>query len=121
MANFKRSEEKEKRSFRRLQPDIRVVLGAGEIKYLQPLAQSKKDGKFYPYKKGDENTGIIAGLYTGEDKTAVDNEIGTLSTQIIIAKDDIQGINWAEDYTAISQLKFAGVIFAPLIIGTKEA
>lgn len=121
MAYFKRNEEKEKRSFRRLQPDMRIQLGAGELKYLQALAQNKTDGKFYAYKKGDANLGIIAGLYTGEDKTATDGEIGTLTTQVIIAKDDIQGIEWTTDHTAISQLKFAGVIFAPLITGTKEA
>lgn len=121
MAYFNRSEEKEKRSFRRIQPDIRVPLGAGEIKHLQPLAQSKKDGKFYAYVKDDADKGIIAGLYTGEDKTAVAGDTGTLTTQIVIAKDDIQGIEWATDNTAISQLKFAGVIFAPLVTGTKEA
>lgn len=121
MGYFKRSEEKEERSFRRLQPDIRVPLGAGEIKYLQPLAQSKTDGKFYAYVKGDEDKGVIAGLYTGEDKTAIAGETGSLTTQIVIAQDDIQGIDWAKDFTAISQLKFAGVIFAPLITGTKEA
>lgn len=122
MGYLKREEKKESRSFKRLQPDMRIVLGKGEVKHLQAIAQNKTDGMFYAYKAGDENLGVIAGLYTGEDiEVTATNHTGRISTQIIIAKDDIQGINWAEDFTAVSQLKLAGVIFAPLIVGTKEA
>ena len=122
MAYLKREEKKESRSFRRLQPDMRIVLGKGKIEHLQAVAQSKADGKFYAYKAGDENVGIIASLYTGEDmEVTATNHVGRISTQVIVAQDDIKGINWAEDKTALSQLKLAGVIFAPLIVGTKEA
>ena len=61
MAYFNREERKAEKSFQRLQPDMRVILGAGEIKYLQPLAQDKTDGKFYAYVKSDENKGTIVG------------------------------------------------------------
>ena len=64
MGSFQRKRIKEENSFRRLQGDMRVTMGAGEITYLQPVAQSKTDGKFYAYKKGDENVGVIAGLFT---------------------------------------------------------
>lgn len=122
MGYLKREEKKESRSFKRLQPDMRIVLGKGEVKHLQAIAQNKTDGKFYAYKSGDENLGIIAGLYTGEDINITSAQgIGRISTQIIVAKDDIKGIDWEKDFTALSQLKLAGVIFAPLIVGTKEA
>lgn len=121
MAYFKREERKAEKSFQRLQPDIRVILGAGEVKYLQPLAQDKTDGKFYAYVKSDENKGTIVGLYTGESKTATDGEIGTITTLVMIGKSDIQEITWDEDFTALSQLKLAGVIITEKIEGTKEA
>lgn len=122
MGYLKREERKESRSFKRLQPDMRIILGKGEVKHLQAIAQSKADGKFYAYKAGDENLGVIAGLYTGEDiNVTLTQGTGRISTQIIVAQDDIKGIDWAKDFTALSQLKLAGVIFAPLIVGTKEA
>lgn len=120
MAYFNREERKAEKSFQRLQPDMRVILGAGEIKYLQPLAQDKTDGKFYAYVKSDENKGTIVGLYTGESKTATDGEIGTITALVMIGKSDIQEINWNEDFTALSQLKLAGVIITEKIEGTKE-
>lgn len=122
MGYLKREERKESRSFKRLQPDMRIILGKGEVKHLQAIAQSKADGKFYAYKAGDENLGVIAGLYTGEDiNVTLTQGTGRISTQIIVAQDDIKGIDWSKDFTALSQLKLAGVIFAPLIVGTKEA
>ncbi|WP_278572562.1 hypothetical protein [Fusobacterium ulcerans] len=121
MASFTREEKQVERSFKRLQPDMRVILGAGEIKHLQPLAQDKTDGKFYAYVSGDANKGVITGLYTGETITAEDGTIGYITTQALIPIEDIQGISWESDFTALSQLKLSGIIISTLIEGTKEA
>lgn len=121
MGSFTRREIEAKENFRRLEADMKVILGAGEVKHLQPLAQDKTDGKFYVYVKGDENKGIIAGLYTGENHTAVDGELGTITTQAVVAKDDIQGVIWTEDFTAFSQIKLSGIILTDSARGTKEA
>lgn len=106
---------------KRIQADMRVAFAAGEVKYLQPVAQNKTDGLFCPYVKGDPNKGIIVGLYTGEDRTFQAKEIGSITTQAIVAKESIHGITWADDHTAISALKLAGIILTDEIKGTKEA
>lgn len=106
---------------KRIQADMRVPMGSGEVKYLQPVAQHKTDGLFYAYVAGDLNKGVIAGLYTGETKTFTANQIGSITTQAIVTKESIQGITWTSDKTAISALKLAGVILTDEIKGTKEA
>lgn len=122
MGAFKREDIKANMlGIKRIQPDIRVEMGAGEIKHLQPVAQDKTDGLFYAYVAGDENKGIIAGLYTGEDRTFVANEIGSVTTYAIVAKETIQGITWEDDKTAVSALKLAGIILTNELKGTKEA
>lgn len=122
MGAFKREDIKANTlGIKRIQPDIRVEMGAGEIKHLQPVAQDKTDGLFYAYVAGDENKGIIAGLYTGEDRTFVANEIGSVTTYAIVAKETIQGITWEDDKTAVSALKLAGIILTNELKGTKEA
>lgn len=122
MGAFKREEIKANTlGIKRIQPDIRVEMGAGEVKHLQPVAQNKTDGLFYAYEAGDENKGIIAGLYTGEDRTFEANEIGSVTTYAIVVKETIQGITWEEDKTAVSALKLAGIILTDELKGTKEA
>lgn len=74
---------------KRIQADMRVPMGAGEVKYLQPVAQHKTDGLFYAYVAGDANKGVIAGIYTGETKTFTTNQIGSITTQAIVAKESI--------------------------------
>lgn len=121
MGAFKREEVgANKIDIKRFQPDMRIEMGAGAIKYLQPLAQDKTSGKFVAYTAGDANKGVIVGLYTGEDTTAKDKDIGYITTFAIVAKESIQGINWETDKTAISQLKLAGIILTNEIKGTKE-
>ena len=122
MASFERKTETLKdKAVIRLQPDIKVTMGAGEVKYLQPIAQNKTDGKFYAYVKDDANKGIISGLYMGPNVTAEDGDIGNLSSFVIVGKEDIEGITWESDFTAIHQLKMAGVILTNKIEGTEEA
>lgn len=122
MASFERKTETLKdQAVIRLQPDMKVIMGAGSVKYLQPIAQDKTDGKFYAYVKDDPNKGIISGLYMGEDTTAEADDVGYLSSYVIVGKEDIQGIEWESDFTAIHQLKVAGVILTTKIEGTEEA
>lgn len=122
MGAFERkSVDANKIGIKRIQPDMRVPMGVGEVKYLQPIAQSNIDGLFYAYVAGDAEKGIIAGLYTGEDRTFEANEIGAITTQAIVVKESIQGITWESDKTAISALKLSGVILTEEIKGTKEA
>ncbi len=122
MGAFKREGiQANKLGIKRIQPDMRVVMGAGEVKHLQPIAQNKTDGLFYAYEAGDTNKGIIAGLYTGEDRTFEANEIGSVTTYAIVVKETIQGITWEEDKTAVSALKLAGIILTDELKGTKEA
>lgn len=108
-------------TIKRLQPDMRVEFAAGKVEYLQPVAQHKTDGLFYPYVAGDENKGIIAGLYTGETRTFQAKEIGSISTYAIVAKEWIKGVTWGTDKTAMSALKLAGIILTNELKGTKEA
>lgn len=122
MGAFERkSVDANKIGIKRIEADMRVPMGAGEVKYLQPVAQNKTDGLFYAYEAGDENKGIIAGIYTGEDRTFKAKEIGAITTQAIVAKESIHGITWTDDHTAISALKLAGIILTEEIKGTKEA
>lgn len=122
MGAFKREDiQANKLGIKRIQPDMRVVMGAGEIKHLQPVAQDKTDGLFYAYTAEDTNKGIIVGLYTGEDKKFEANEIGSITTYAIVAKESIQGITWESDKTAVSALKLAGIILTDELKGTKEA
>lgn len=122
MGAFKREDiQANKLGIKRIQPDMRVVMGAGEVKHLQPIAQDKTDGLFYAYVSGDENKGIIAGLYTGEDRTFEAKEIGSVTTYAIVVKETIQGVTWEEDKTAVSALKLAGIILTDELKGTKEA
>lgn len=122
MASFERKTENLKdKAVIRLQPDMQVTMGAGAVKYLQPIAQHKTDGKFYAYVKGDANKGVISGLYMGPDTTAEADDVGYISTQIIVGKEDIEGITWESDFTAIHQLKVAGVILTTKIEGKEEA
>lgn len=122
MASFERKTETLKdKAVIRLQPDMKVTMGAGAIKYLQPIAQNKTDGKFYAYIKDDPNKGVISGLYMGVDTTAKAGDSGNISTFVIVGKEDIEGITWESDFTAIHQLKMAGVILTNKIEGTEEA
>lgn len=122
MGAFERkSVDANKIAIKRIEADMRVPMGAGAVKYLQPVAQHKTDGLFYAYVAGDTNKGVIAGLYTGDDRTFSANEIGAITTQAIVAKESIQGITWTSDKTAISALKLAGIILTEEIKGTKEA
>lgn len=121
MAMFERKEYSAKKEIKRIQPDMRVVAGAGALKQFQPVAQNKTNGKFYAYVAKDANKGIIAGLYTGEDITAKDGDSISISTLAIIATEEIHGVEWATDFTAISQLKNSGIILTGKIEGTKEA
>lgn len=106
---------------KRIQADMKVAFAAGKVEYLQPVAQHKTDGLFYPYVKDDPDKGIIVGLYTGETRTFQANEIGSVSTYAIVTKESIYGITWTSDKTAISALKLAGIILTEEIKGTKEA
>lgn len=106
---------------KRIQADMKVAFAEGKVEYLQPVAQHKTDGLFYPYVKDDPNKGIIVGLYTGETRTFQANEIGSVSTYAIVTKESINGITWTSDKTAISALKLAGIILTEEIKGTKEA
>jgi len=121
MAIFDRKEYTAKKDIKRIQPDMRVVAGVGALKQFQAIAQNKTDGKFYAYVAKDANKGIIAGLYTGEDITAKDGDSISISTLAIIAKEEIHGVDWDTDFTAISQLKNSGIILTGKIEGTKEA
>lgn len=121
MAKFEREDYTAEKQIKRLQADMRVEAGAGALKYLQAVAQDNTDGKFYAYAKGDTEKGTIVGLYTGEDITAVDGNVITITTQAIVGKEDIVGITWAEDFKAVTMLKQSGIILAEKIEGTKEA
>ena len=122
MATFERKTENLKdKAVIRLQPDMQVTMGAGAVKHLQPIAQDKTDGKFYAYVKDDPNKGVIAWLYMGADTTAEADDVGYISTYVVVGKEDIQGIEWESDFTAIHQLKVAGVILTTKIEGTEEA
>lgn len=120
MASFERKEYEAKNDIKRIQPDMKVIAGPGDLKQFQAIAQNKTDGKFYAYVAGDENKGIIAGIYTGEDATMEDGNSITISTIAVIAKEDINGVEWDTDFTAISQLKNSGIILTNKIEGTKE-
>ena len=121
MGSFKREVIKPNRTnFKRLQPDIRVEMGSGEIKYLQPVAQDDTDGSFYAYVKDDPKKGVIAGLYTGEDATLEANDLGPVTTYVIVAKESIQGVDWDTDKALISKLKAAGIILTSELKATEE-
>lgn len=126
MASFERKKYTTERGIKRLQGDMRVTLGkeAVELETYSPLAQSKADGKFYKYVASDENKGVIAGLYTGEKITLTGEEEGLIvpiTTQAIVGIEDIKGIDFTTDFTAITQLKQSGIILVETIDGTEEA
>ncbi|MGB6129616.1 MAG: hypothetical protein WBG30_12755, partial [Psychrilyobacter sp.] len=106
------------------------------IKFGQVLAQDSKDGKFYiydPTHDGSATPGttpaeytrsVIAGLYINEEDivltAAGEDVITTISTMIQIGKTDLVGINFETNFTALSELKRAGVIVVDKIEGMEE-
>lgn len=126
MASFERKSYMQERGIKRIQGDMKVVLGKEEVtlETYTALAQSKTDGKFYKYVPGDADKGIIIGLYTGEKivlTVAGKDVLGTITTQAIVGKEDIKGIDFETDFTAITQLKQSGIILVDTIDGTEEA
>lgn len=126
MANFERKSYARERGIKRIQGDMKVVLGkeAVTLETYTALAQSKKDGKFYKYVPGDADKGVIIGLYTG-DKIVLtadgEDALGTITTQAIVGKEDVKGIDFETDFTAVTQLKQSGIILVDTIDGTEEA
>ena len=124
MAEFTRSTTTPAADIKRIAPDMRIVLGAADatIATLQVLAQDNTDGKFYKYVKDDAALGVIAGLYTGEEVTltAEADGSGSITSMAIVAKDDIVGVDFDTDYTAITQFKQCGIILTDKIEGTEE-
>lgn len=126
MGAFERKSYTRERGIKRIQGDMRVVLGKEEatLETYTALAQSKTDGKFYKYVPEDTNKGVIIGLYTG-DKIVLtadgDDALGTITTQAIVGKADIKGVDFETDFTAVTQLKQSGIILVDTIDGTEEA
>ncbi|WP_321330492.1 hypothetical protein [uncultured Ilyobacter sp.] len=125
MASFERTTTTPAPDIKRLAPDMKVTLGAADvtIESYQVLAQSAADGKFYNYVSGDTNLGTIAGVYTGEEVTltaAGDDQVGSISSMAIVSKDDIVGVDFDTDYSAILQLKQCGIILTEKIEGSEE-
>lgn len=126
MANFERKSYARERGIKRIQGDMKVVLGKEEVtlETYTALAQSKKDGKFYKYVPGDADKGVIIGLYTG-DKIVLtadgEDALGTITTQAIVGKTEIKGVNFVTDFTVVTQLKQSGIILVDTIDGTEEA
>jgi hypothetical protein len=124
MASFQRTTTTPAADIKRLAPDMKVTLGAAAVTISpwQALSQSSADGKFYKYVKDDANLGVIAGLYTGEEVTltAEAGGSGSITSMAIVAKDDIVGVDFDTDYTAIRQLKQCGIILTDKIEGLEE-
>ena len=124
MASFERTTTTPAADIKRIAPDMKVTLGAAAvtIEPWQALAQSATDGKFYKYVSGDTNLGIIAGLYTGEEVTltAEADGSGSITSMAIVAKDDIVGVDFDTDYSAVLQLKQCGIVLTDKIEGSEE-
>ena len=63
-------------------------------------------------------------MYTG-DKIVLtadgEDALGTITTQAIVGKTEIKGVNFVTDFTAVTQLKQSGIILVDTIDGTEEA
>jgi hypothetical protein len=125
MAKFSQEKVSMAADIKRMAPDMRVTLGATDvtIEPFQTLAQSAADGKFYKYVKDDENKGTIAGIYTGEEVTltaAGDDQLGSITTMAIVGKDDIVGVDFDTDYSAILQFKQCGIVLTDTMPEVEE-
>ncbi|WP_319201932.1 hypothetical protein [uncultured Ilyobacter sp.] len=125
MAKFSQETVSLAADIKRMAPDMRVTLGAADvtIEPFQALAQSAADGKFYKYVKGDTNLGTIAGIYTGEEVTltaAGDDQLGSITTMAIVGKDDIVGVDFDTDYSAILQFKQCGIVLTDTMPEVEE-
>jgi hypothetical protein len=125
MAKFKITNVAMAPDIKRIAPDMRVTLGKADvtIKPFQVLAQDSTDGKFYKYVKGDTNRGVIAGIYTGEEVTltaAGDDQLGSITTMAIVGKDDIVGVDFDTDYSAILQFKQCGIVLTDTMPEVEE-
>jgi hypothetical protein len=125
MAKFARSTSTLAADIKRIGPDMRITLGAAAVTIapFQVLAQSSADGKFYKYVEGDAAKGTIAGIYTGEEITLTadgDDELGTITTMAIVGKDNIVGIDFDTDFSAVLQLKQSGIVLTDTISAVEE-
>ena len=126
MASFIREEVKETKVVKRILGDIGIILGKVDttIKFGQVLAQDNTDGKFYAYDQSSDKRKIIAGIYINEEDivlTAEGEDVkSTISTIVQIGQSDLVGINFETNFTALSELKRAGIIVVDKIEGTEE-
>lgn len=125
MAKFSQETVSMASEIKRLAPDMRVTLGKADvtIEPFQVLAQDSTDGKFYKYSKGDTDRGVIAGIYTGEEVTLTstgDDALGSITTLAVVGKDDLVGVDFDTDYTAIRQLKQCGIVLTNTISEVEE-
>ncbi len=127
MASFVREEVKDTKAVKRFFGDVGITLGKidATIKFGQVLAQDSTDGKFYPYDNSENSIrNIIAGLYINEEDIVLTGDgedvKTTISTMVQIGKSDLVGINFDTNFTALSELKRAGVIVVDKIEGMEE-
>lgn len=138
MASFVREEVKDTKVVKRLFGDIGITLGKtnATIKFGQVLAQDSKDGKFYMYDPAHDGSAdpgttpaeytrnVIAGLYINEEDIVLtdagEDVRTTISTMVQIGQSDLMGINFDTNFTALSELKRAGVIVVDKIEGMEE-